>query len=195
MLDVFFVAEFSWVYWWFRTRSRFTLWFSIAGLFTAGLAASAVSDWLTTVLVPPTSATFRWIESQVSSHVQSVLLNELILPETAGQATGSTPNQWIAYSVLKGLFFVAITAAVFLSFTVLAQLVRVLKNQPDVEPLRRSDNWIIPASGALYATVLTVLATGNLAWFHALAALDPPLNASLTIRVTVSTLHFLHLLQ
>lgn len=191
MIDLLCLSEFTWIVVWLGTRSQQRVLLYTAGIFTAGLASNQLSGWLTRTLTPPTSPVFRWFESHLTTNTKSVMLHSFIPPETAAFTGLGNHTQWIAYSVLRTLFFIMLTLGIFLAFAIIGQLITVLWDRGlDTERLQtwKPFSFIFALLSGTYVTIISVVAMGNLAWLRTASGFSTAVHSSLAIHITAVTL-------
>lgn len=181
MLDLFLIAEIAWcTLLMVMNGARRALLYS-AGILTSGFAASQFSGWFAKVLLPPAGQSFLWLQSQLSLDTQSVSILSGLMPAEP-VLSGLPHGEWITLHIVKTLFFVAITCAVFLLFVVASYLSSALYDRPGVQTSAFGAYLLTPlfaAATGLYAAVLTGLLLGNLAWLHEFAPLRTAVAHSL----------------
>lgn len=185
MIDLICVAELAWVFTWIGTRPQWRASLYTIGIFVSAVTAYNVSGWLEQLLTPVTSQVFHWIQGQVSTTAQPVIIARF-LPAQSAWTGVHLPAQWIAHSVLKSLLFFVITASVLLVFVILGQLISALWDIPTpVMSVRWLPSSVLLATiSGLYLTLLTVVTLGNLAWLKNFAGLQGLLTQSLIVHWT-----------
>lgn len=167
MLDLLLFAEIAWCTVLISAQGpRRALLYS-GGVLTSGFAASQLSGWLARVLLPVASQSFLWLQSQISLDTQNAAVLSGFIP--AEPVLSGLPNSsWITEHIVKTMFYIGITVAVFLLFIVVDYLYNALYDRPQ-SPRRRGERVLTPllAMGTgVYLALLTGVLLGNLAWLQ-----------------------------
>ncbi|OFW78931.1 MAG: hypothetical protein A2201_07535 [Alicyclobacillus sp. RIFOXYA1_FULL_53_8] len=183
MLDVLFVAELAWCSIFIAVQGIQRALLYSGGIIASGYAASQFSGWITRIFVPQTSETFLWLQAHVTTSVQGVSVLSRFIPAEP-VASGMAQATWITMHIVKSLFFIGITASIFLLFLVVSHLSIALYDRP--QPAKRKGEtlfWtpLLALTTGLYATVLTGVLVGNLAWFQDFTGLAWPVSHSLAM--------------
>ena len=182
MLDLLFIVEVTWCTLWilFQGPERALLY--SGAVITSGFVASQTSGWLSKVLLPTTSSVFSWIVTHVSMSDSAISVLSGFVPAEPVMAGGAHP-QWIAYHIVKIMFFISITLAVFLLFVVIAQLSKALWDGDGRERTLtlglRMLTLGLSVGTALYAGVLTANLVANAAWLQTFSGLAHPAATSM----------------
>jgi hypothetical protein len=188
LIDIFLLAEIMWMVVWFRNKGVGRAVLYAGGIISAGYVAANLTQWLATAFIPPTSPTFHWIQSQISRNTQTVsVLSRFVPPEPT--ISGIDQLQWVAFHIIQGILFAAITAAIFLAFVITGYLSEALWDGPST--LDREKNGIfttLMGTGCgLYVCLMTCLLFINLAWLKELPLLSGMLQHSVVVKLLAQT--------
>jgi len=180
MLDVLFLAELAWCSIFIAVQGIERALLYSGGIVASGYAASQLSGWLARIFLPQTSETFLWLQAHVTLAAQGVSVLSWFIPAEP-VLSGTTQTAWVTLHIVKTLFFIGITGAIFLLFMVVSYLSTALYDRP--QPAKRQGEavlWtpLLAVTTGLYATVLTGVLVGNLAWFQNLTGLALPVAHS-----------------
>jgi hypothetical protein len=195
MIDLLLFVEIAWCSVFLGCRGRTRMLMTGAGLAVSGYVASRLCGWMTQVLVPPHSRVFAWVVEQVVAAPPVVSVLAPFLPgEDVAAGTGNH-GQWLAYTLLKTLFFVCTTLAVFLLFPTISYLVDVYRPAPDTR--RNEERWagfslFIGTLSGLYVAALTATAIAELSWLRPFSFLWPYVQSSFGLHLTATVLEQIH---
>lgn len=191
MVDVFLLAE---VAWWMMVMGKRGVSVNLlytGGILASGYAALHVSGWLANTFVGPASPTLLWLEQHLVNDTQSVIATISLMPPVPA-SNAVAHSQWIALHIVKTLFFVAITAAVFTLFAVVYKLTDALWDQGSEEfPKQFGSAALFAAASGAYLAVLTVVLAANLSWLQLFTPVSDALSQSLVAHAVGRATHLL----
>ncbi|MCL6631768.1 MAG: hypothetical protein K6T63_03970 [Alicyclobacillus herbarius] len=195
VIDLVLLLEIAWCSVFFGCRGRTRASLSMAGMLVAGYSAPVISGWLAEVLVPPGSRVMAWLTQQVAAPPTAVPVLSAFLPAHEVAVAYSTPGQWMALTLLRGLLTTAITLAVFLLFVITSYLVDVYRRTPDVRG--RFGGWspttlTLGAGCGVYWAFLTAVSIADLSWIRPFSFLAEGASTSLGLHAAAFLLEAVH---
>jgi hypothetical protein len=166
MIDVILLAEIGWCIAFLRTKGIQRALLLNGGVLTAGYVAYRLSDWLTNTFLPQASPVWKWVMNQIELTPQNVSGLANYIPPLAAATGGFTHSQWIAYHIVRALFYVSITAAVFMIFLVVGYLVDGLWDHPVAHypPQEQAITMILSGACGAYVAIVTGILIADLSW-------------------------------
>ncbi|WP_067930398.1 hypothetical protein [Alicyclobacillus kakegawensis] len=188
MVDLVLFLEIAWCSVFFGCRGRTRAFLCAGGMVVAGYVAAQTDDWLAGVLVPPDSRVFAWMVQQVAAPPNSVAVLSAFLP-TRAVTVYNPPGQWLAVSLLRGLFSTAITLAVFLMFVIMSYLLDVYRRAPDAKG--RFHGWslatlLVGAGCGMYCAFLSAVTMADLSFLRPFSFLAAHASGSLGVHAAAA---------
>lgn len=184
MVDLLFIAEFSWCIIWLFTKRIYDGLLYAGGIVAAGYVAWMASGWVSKWFLGPTSHAFLWLQGHVQTDAKAVSALGWMIPAEP-VSTGMQSSRWIALHVAHIFTFSLITVAVFLVFHIIAYLRRALWDWPHPrEGIRaRVAAGIVAFVASGYFVVLSAMLLSDLAWLRGWGWLVAPLHSSYIVQL------------
>ncbi len=193
MLDLLFVIEWMWCSLSISTRGLQLAVLCSGGFIASSYAAVHLSGWMTRTFTPPTSYAFLWLSAHISTQPDVISALAGFAPATTA-ATGGLPlHQALALHILRTLFYLVITIAVFGLFIMMWHFTNALWDREAAERQRRSVLTVVLSIGCgAYLTALTGILVANVAWIREVSFLAQATAHSFGMAGVQTVVHLLH---
>lgn len=195
MIDIAVLVQVSWSFIWLSRKSLQNALLYAGGFVSAGYVAWQTTGWVSQWMALPSNPAFLWIEQHMTSGAQAVaILTKFLPPQPV--TTAMSQSRFISLHVARTLMFCMITIAVFITFSVIAQLKSVIWDKGFASPVTSAQStgltYVVALVCSLYGAFIGLMLISNIAWLQPFHSLAPYIHASLALHWYAILLHYVH---